>query len=204
MMKVSFYFRKRVVKIFGKEMDATCKRKKSIDSIPEQYEGFINKLVTDIRILSRYSENGIKWKNRKNGNEAYQPTKIEHICNIVTHGFWILPAAYAALLLIFRSQSFDHVYVAIVYGVSLFMLFCISTAFHVISYLNHNLFLKDVLHRCDRAMIYIFISSSYFPWLCLPSHQHHMIAHLKWIIWAMAIFGISYQQVSGFYVRSCS
>jgi channel protein (hemolysin III family) len=53
----------------------------------------------------------------------------------------------------------------------------------------------------DRAMIYVFIAGSYFPWLTLNSfvgHSQHpyVIAVLRWAIWGLAFLGILYQQVS--------
>jgi monocyte to macrophage differentiation protein len=123
--------------------------------------------------------------------------QIEHIANIVTHGFWILPAAYAVFILLFKSQNEDQVMVALIYGSSLVCLFCVSTAFHCVFYNNKDLLLKDILHRMDRAMIYIFIAGSYFPWLNLGHSQHpYVIAVLKWLIWVLAALGIIYQQVS--------
>lgn len=57
--------------------------------------------------------------------------------------------------------------------------------------------LKNVLHRCDRAMIYVFIAGSYFPWLTLENTDHSAILFcMEWVIWLMAAFGIAYQQVS--------
>lgn len=122
--------------------------------------------------------------------------QIEHIANIITHGFWILPAAYAAFLLLVKSSSQDQVMVALIYGSALILLFCISTAFHCVFYCNKDLLLKDVLHRMDRAMIYVFIAGSYFPWLNLGHTQHpYIICVLKWLIWVLAGLGILYQQV---------
>lgn len=57
--------------------------------------------------------------------------------------------------------------------------------------------LKDLLHRGDRAMIYIFIAGSYFPWLSLTMPAHPTITFtLKWLIWILASLGIIYQQVN--------
>lgn len=55
--------------------------------------------------------------------------------------------------------------------------------------------MKDVLHRCDRAMIYIFIAGSYFPWLTIHNIPvDGWSSSMKWIIWLMAVMGIVYQQ----------
>lgn len=86
--------------------------------------------------------------------------QIEHLANIITHGFWVLPATYAAFLLLSKSHSEDQLMVALIYGSALVLLFCVSTAFHCVFYCNKNPLLKDVLHRMDRAMIYVFIAGS--------------------------------------------
>lgn len=86
--------------------------------------------------------------------------------------------------------------VSFIYGSALILLFCVSTAFHCVFYCNKDLVLKDVLHRMDRAMIYIFIAGSYFPWLNLGHTSHpYIICSLKWWIWVLAVLGIIYQQV---------
>ncbi|KAG4076912.1 hypothetical protein HA402_015899 [Bradysia odoriphaga] len=140
----------------------------------------------------------IKWMNKRaNGRTAYVPTEIEHIANVVTHGIWVIPAIYAALQLLWRSHSSSQIVVAIVYGSSLALLFIVSTIFHSVFYCNHNRQLKDVMHRCDRAVIYIFIAGSYFPWLSLSTtvHSSFLFFSLKWTVWLLAALGILYQQI---------
>lgn len=55
--------------------------------------------------------------------------------------------------------------------------------------------MKHFLHRCDRAMIYIFIASSYFPWLTVGTLSCWMLQELRWVIWLFAVLGITYQQI---------
>ncbi|KAI5638470.1 hypothetical protein NE865_08936 [Phthorimaea operculella] len=55
--------------------------------------------------------------------------------------------------------------------------------------------MKSFLHRCDRAMIYIFIASSYFPWLTVGTRSCWMLRELRWAIWLLAVLGITYQQI---------
>ena len=50
------------------------------------------------------------------------------------------------------------------------MLFLVSTVFHIYSFIGSNHRLKALLHRCDRAMIYIFIAGAYTPWLHLKTY----------------------------------
>ncbi|XP_049296567.1 monocyte to macrophage differentiation factor [Anopheles funestus] len=127
---------------------------------------------------------------------AYIPTKVEHIANIITHGTWVLPSMYAGLQLYDRSHTPAQTLAAVIYGAALSMLFFVSTCFHCVCYCNHNRPLKDALHRCDRAMIYIFIAGSYYPWLSLGHTTHpQIVSVVKWSVWVMAVLGIVYQQM---------
>ena len=71
-------------------------------------------------------------------NEAYVPTLIEHIANVITHGIWILPALYGALELIQLSSNWPQFISALVYGSSLLLVFTVSTVFHCIHYCFHD------------------------------------------------------------------
>lgn len=55
--------------------------------------------------------------------------------------------------------------------------------------------MKDALHRCDRAMIYIFIAASYFPWLNIEYFSDNDLFSMRYVVWIMAIMGILYQQI---------
>ena len=56
--------------------------------------------------------------------------------------------------------------------------------------------IRDVLHRGDRAMIYLFIAGSYTPWLTLKAYDSNGWAvQLNWVIWILATLGIIYQQI---------
>ncbi|XP_030745297.1 monocyte to macrophage differentiation factor [Sitophilus oryzae] len=138
-----------------------------------------------------------KWMNKKAlPKEQYQPAYVEHIANIITHAIWIFPSILGAAELYQRSQNNAQVASAFVYGLTLISLFFISTSFHSVFYCNSYRYLKDVLHRCDRAMIYIFIAGSYFPWLTieqLPLEGWSL--HMRWVVWLMALLGIAYQQI---------
>ncbi|CAG9767227.1 unnamed protein product [Ceutorhynchus assimilis] len=139
----------------------------------------------------------IKWmNNRALSKEQYQPAYIEHIANIITHAIWIFPSFLGTLELYRRSHNNAQLISAIVYGLTLISLFCSSTAFHCVFYCQNQQTLKDVLHRCDRGMIYIFIAGSYFPWLTIEQLPlEGLSSHMRWIIWIMALMGIVYQQI---------
>ncbi|XP_012263087.1 monocyte to macrophage differentiation factor isoform X2 [Athalia rosae] len=129
-------------------------------------------------------------------NEAYQPTPVEHIANVITHGMWVMPSLLAGLTLIQRSSTWMQLISALVYGTSLLLVFTVSTFFHSVHYCNHNRQLKDTLHRCDRAMIYVFIAATYFPWLTLKDFSDNaLLLAMRYMVWIMAMLGILYQQV---------
>ncbi|KAK4874623.1 hypothetical protein RN001_013983 [Aquatica leii] len=139
----------------------------------------------------------VNWMNqRATSKEAYRPTEAEHIANVITHGVWIVPSVLATLELLARSHNGAQFLSALVYGATLIFLFSVSTGFHCVFYRNKHGPWKDVLHRCDRAMIYIFIAGSYFPWLTLQSLPSNCWASsMKWLVWLLAALGIIYQQV---------
>uniref|UniRef100_A0A1B6CC29 Monocyte to macrophage differentiation factor 2 n=1 Tax=Clastoptera arizonana TaxID=38151 RepID=A0A1B6CC29_9HEMI len=139
----------------------------------------------------------VKWMNeRASPNKAYVPTTIEHVANVITHGVWIGPSFYASIVLVQRSSSWQQYWAAVVYGTALVLCFAVSTIFHSVFFSGHNRALKEALHRGDRAMIYVFIAASYFPWLMLrPLPQDSWISELWWMVWLLALLGILYQQV---------
>ncbi|XP_033213115.1 monocyte to macrophage differentiation factor 2 isoform X2 [Belonocnema kinseyi] len=129
-------------------------------------------------------------------HEAYTPTFVEHMANVITHGIWIIPSLVAALELLQRSMSWTQFVSATIYGTSLLLVFTVSTFFHCVHYHKHNGQLKDALHRFDRAMIYIFIAATYFPWLNNERFQSHVsLSTMRILIWIMASLGILYQQI---------
>ncbi|XP_037941040.1 monocyte to macrophage differentiation factor 2 [Teleopsis dalmanni] len=138
----------------------------------------------------------VNWKNEKpKTGYAYKPTEVEQLANVLTHGFCIVPSIIAALKLFERSKTPNQYLVSWVYGGALSMLFTISTFFHCSCYSQQKNGLKNILHRCDRAMIYIFIAGSYFPWLQLGNIVHSALVCMEWLIWLLAAIGITYQQI---------
>lgn len=71
-------------------------------------------------------------------NEAYIPTPIEHVANVATHGIWVVPSVMGGIELIRRSTTWDQFVSAYVYGISLSLVFAVSTFFHSVHYCNYN------------------------------------------------------------------
>ena len=127
---------------------------------------------------------GSAWKNeRAKNNNAYVPTMKEHAANIVTHGVLVVPSIWLSYLMV-SSATGTHttphpaqdtepvpgaaqLYCSLVYGAVLTGLFSVSTVFHTVAAMSSGGLRRDLLHRSDRAMIYLFIAGSYTPWLQL-------------------------------------
>ncbi|KAF7418390.1 monocyte to macrophage differentiation factor 2-like isoform X1 [Vespa mandarinia] len=162
-------------------------------------ESYLHQLVAEPikNLLRLHRIKEIKWMNsRACTNQAYNPTSIEHVANVATHGIWIVPSIIGSLELFRRSITWTQFVSACVYGTSLILVFVVSTFFHSVHYCNHNRQLKDALHRCDRAMIYIFIAASYFPWLNVDHFPgDKLLFTMRYAVWIMAMLGILYQQI---------
>ncbi|XP_059048672.1 monocyte to macrophage differentiation factor 2 isoform X2 [Achroia grisella] len=140
--------------------------------------------------------NAVKWMNeRASSNRAYVPTAVENVANVCTHALCVAPASIGARVLLTRSVNAPQAIAAVVYGLALCLLFAVSTTFHSVCCCKSDTKMKHFLHRCDRAMIYIFIASSYFPWLTVGTLSCWMLRELRWAIWLLAVLGITYQQI---------
>jgi len=131
--------------------------------------------------------------SRPRDGKAYMPTDCEHIANMLTHGLWVLPSLAGLLWMMHLSNGSLQLLITFVYGLSLFSLFAISTAFHALAYCGDRFEkLRFWFHLGDRAIIYIFIAASYTPWLTLREHNLSCV-NMLFIVWVAAILGIFYQ-----------
>lgn len=81
----------------------------------------------------------VKWMNhRAKPTEAYKPTQIEHIANVLTHGIWVVPSIMATVELVKRSYTTEQMISAVVYGATLILIFTVSTTFHCVFYCNEH------------------------------------------------------------------
>jgi len=135
------------------------------------------------------------WKNdRPKNNNAYVPTVKEHLANVITHGVLVVPSIWLSYLMISSAKGPTQLYAAWIYGAVLTGLFTVSTVFHSVAALSSGGIWRDLLHRSDRAMIYLFIAGSYTPWLNLR-HLDGASVELRWAVWLLALLGITYQQL---------
>uniref|UniRef100_A0A8D2NJ72 Monocyte to macrophage differentiation associated n=1 Tax=Zonotrichia albicollis TaxID=44394 RepID=A0A8D2NJ72_ZONAL len=125
-------------------------------------------------------------------NSRYKPTCYEHAANCYTHALLIVPAIVGSALLHRLSDDRWEKITAWMYGVGLCALFIVSTVFHIVSWKKSHLrTMEHCFHMCDRMMIYVFIASSYAPWLNLRE-LGPLASHMRWFIWLMAAGGTLY------------
>jgi len=145
--------------------------------------------------ISRVQTQWCRLKNPPAGpGEQYQPTRAEHLANIITHGLWIVPSAIATKLMMSYTSDPVELTTVLVYGSALVFLFSISTMFHILSYINRFPSWRRTFHVGDRCMIYVFIASSYTPWLLLKEF-HSWAEETLCVVWIMAFLGIAYAYI---------
>ncbi|CAG0922034.1 unnamed protein product [Notodromas monacha] len=158
-----------------------------------------NAIASDSRPASpaRKRKTEKKWMNKvAECGQAYRPTEVEHVANIISHAIWIFPSTHLLLSMLDMSVNVRQSVAAWTFGSALILLFLVSTLFHVVSWIGNMPLLKEFFHRGDRAMIYIFIAASYFPWLTLlPLPAGTFTETLPMTIWVLASLGILYQQI---------
>jgi len=126
--------------------------------------------------------------------DQYEPTTVEQVANILTHGVSILPAISCVHDMLKRTGSSQlHHNVALLYGTSFVMLFTVSATFHLVALIPSLRYstCRHIFHLGDRVMIYIFIASSYMPWLLLQG-QPEFGFRVAYGVWTLALSGIIY------------
>jgi len=117
----------------------------------------------------------------------------EEIANTLIHGIGaLLSVAALTLMLIVSIDSQEQVRIisALVYGISLVVLFCVSTIYHGLPGRRA----KKIMQIVDHMAIYLLIAGTYTPVLLISIKGAWGYALLS-IIWCLALFGIAFKMI---------
>jgi len=113
-------------------------------------------------------------------------TKLEEQFNAVTHGIGVLLGIAGLVLLIVFSDSAKpwSLFSALLYGISIIVLFSASTVYHAVPYKKAKQYLKVF----DHISIYFLIAGTYTPVLLLLLNDSFGWP-LFWTVWGVAAVG---------------
>ena len=86
-------------------------------------------------------------------------SQAEDICNSATHVIGCILTVYGTYLLILNSAMPSFIICALIYGVSIFSMFLVSSVYHAI----RDQEVKGAVRKADHAMIYFTIAGTYVP-----------------------------------------
>lgn len=115
----------------------------------------------------------------------------EEIANAITHGVGAALSIAALVALVFVAAMWGngwHLASAIVYGVTMFLLYMASTLYHAITHPGA----RKVFKVIDHASIYLLIAGTYTPFT-LVTIRDSGGWWLFAVVWALAAAGISFE-----------
>ncbi|MBN2899607.1 MAG: hemolysin III family protein [Clostridia bacterium] len=115
--------------------------------------------------------------------------KMKEPVNTLTHFCGALLSVVALVVMILKGVGNDNtlqIASAIVFGISLILLFTASTVYH---WVPSSEKVKGILRRIDHSMIYILIAGTYTP-ICLLALKGVLGWSLFGTVWALALIGI--------------
>ncbi len=118
----------------------------------------------------------------------------EEIANAITHGLGTVLSVAALTLLVAAAAIWGnawHLASAVVYGLTLFVLYLSSTLYHSIQHERA----KRVFKIIDHASIYLLIAGTYTPFT-LVTLRDHGGWYLFAIVWAIAAGGVVLEAVA--------
>ena len=86
-------------------------------------------------------------------------SQAEDICNSVTHVAGAVLTVYGTYLLILNSSMPSFIICALIYGVTIFSMFLVSSIYHAI----RDQEVKSAVRKADHAVIYFAIAGTYVP-----------------------------------------
>lgn len=113
-------------------------------------------------------------------------TKGEEIFNAVSHGVGTVFAVGGTGALLALSHSFKDALIYLVYGLSLILLYAMSTLYHAFP----NAKLKSLFRIFDHASIFLLIAGTYTPLTLILLADSRKCAVICFFVWAAAVIGV--------------
>jgi len=131
-----------------------------------------------------------------------QQTIGEEIANATSHGVMALFGIYALIVLILQADNGWEMTSAIVFGISIILLYLMSCLYHSLAYTKS----KSVFKRFDHISIYILIGGTFAPaLLLLPSLRQTPFLGIEGMLdvgltlfigqWTLIIIGIVFKSI---------
>jgi len=115
----------------------------------------------------------------------------EELANVITHalGLFLSIVGIVIMLEIAWHREWIAIVAAVVFSLSLFLLYLASTLYHLLFYRDQII---AKLRIMDHSAIYLLIAGTYTPFTLLVLPQSWGLT-LFFIVWAMAIIGIVFK-----------
>jgi hemolysin III len=116
----------------------------------------------------------------------------EEKLNALSHAIGLLLALVGIIALLLKAEGTKESLVALIYGISLTLMFLTSTLYHS----SRKAKTKVLLRKLDHIAIYLLIAGSYTPFLLLGVGSNLAIIGLI-IVWMIALLGIFFKLYFG-------
>lgn len=116
-------------------------------------------------------------------------SKGEEIFNSITHGIGALLAVIGTVIMVMLSvlnSTALGLSAGLIYGISLIVLYTMSTVYHAIPFPK----VKAVLRIFDHTSIYLLIAGTYTPYCLIALQENKAGLLVAAAVWACAIVGI--------------
>lgn len=126
------------------------------------------------------------------GCEMKKTSLGELIANAVSHGVGLLLSIAGLVLLLIKAETPAELFSALVFGLSMILLYTSSTLFH--SFPEKMKRVYTVFQRLDHSSIFVLIAGTYTPFLLLLVHNTRGYILLGFL-WLITIIGIVFKSI---------
>ena len=113
-------------------------------------------------------------------------TLSEELMNAITHGLGVIFSVFAITVLLMKyPHNFENIFCITVYGVTLLLLYAVSTLYHSLKAGKA----KAIFRKLDHCSIFMLIAGTYTP-LCTLCIKEPVALAVLACVWATAVVGI--------------